>query len=96
MLELIITETAKQNFVDIAEYTIQKWGVEQEEKYTQQLLDRCRWLTENPELGKDRGEIEKGDFSYHEGKHQIFYIYNDKLLTVLAVLHESMDFKNHL
>ena len=96
MLELIITETAKQDLADIAEYTIRKWGIDQEIVYIQQLLDRFVWLTENPHLGTARPEITKVDFSYHEGKHQIFYIYDDTALTVLAVLHQSMGFHRHL
>ena len=96
MLRLNIASRAYQDLIDIGEYTERQWGYEQRAKYLRQLLDRIKWLAENPHLGKPRPEIAAGDFSYREGKHQIFfYFYDDRQITIIGVLHERMDFESH-
>lgn len=96
MLRLIITEEAELDLADIAVYTEEKWGVAQQAKYLQRLEERIFHLGENPSLGKNRDDIKQGYVSYSEGKHVIFYVYDDSNLTVLSVLHERMDFERHL
>ncbi len=96
MLTLKITPQANQDLLDIGEYTEREWGEDQRGKYMKQLFDRINWLVENPHLGKPRPEIEVGDLSYHEGRHHIFYFYDDQRLTVIGVLHERMNFEQHL
>jgi toxin ParE1/3/4 len=96
MLKLRITTQANQDLLDIGEYTEREWGNEQREKYIKQLFDRINWLSRNPQLGKPRPEIKEGDYSFSEGKHLIFYFFDDEKLTVIAILHERMDFVRHL
>ena len=96
MRALKITTQANQDLLDIGEYTEREWGYDQRGKYIKQLFDRINWLSEHPHLGKPRPEIKEGDFSYNEGKHQIFYFCDDQTQTVIVVLHQQMDFARHL
>ena len=96
MRALKITTQANQDLLDIGEYTEREWGYDQRSKYIKQLFDRINWLSEHQQLGTPRPEIKAGDFSYNDGRHQIFYFYDDVTLTVIGVLHKRMDFVRHL
>ncbi len=96
MLNLIIAEDVELDLIDIGNHTESRWGIEQREKYIAGLVDRFYWLIENPNDGKKQNEIKEGYYSYHQGRHEIFYTFDQIELTVLAVLHERMDFKRHL
>ena len=96
MLTLIVTEEAEQNLIGIGEYTELEWGVLQRKEYLRNIVDRLNWLAENPNHGKQRWEIKQGYFSYPEGKHHIFYLFDKKTITIIGVLHERMDFERYL
>lgn len=96
MLKLIITKEAENDLVEIAEYTETQWGIKQQDKYKKELEDRIFYLVENPTHGKKRDEIKSGYLSYSEGKHHIFYFFDEKIITIIGILHERMDFEKHL
>ena len=96
MLKLKLAKEAKKDIKAIGRYTQKQWGEAQRRVYIRSLYDRFEWLIENPGLGKNRSDIHEGYYSYHEGKHQIFYIIDNEILTVIGVLHENMDFQQHL
>ena len=96
MLQVLITEEAERDLLEIAEYTEAHWGVKQRDWYNKRLEQRIFYLAENPTHGKLRDEIKPGYFSYTEGKHAIFYLCDSQNLTVISSLHERMDFARHL
>jgi toxin ParE1/3/4 len=96
MLNIKITDSAKLDLVEIGQYTENRWGGKQRDKYLSDI-DGCLYsLAEEPELGRERSDLRKGCYSYSVGKHVIFYANDFEALYVLAVLHERMDFERHL
>ena len=96
MLKIKITDSARLDLVEIGQYTEDRWGEKQRDKYLEDI-DSCLYsLAEEPELGRDRSELRAGCYSYSVGKHVVFYTYDIEALYVLAVLHERMDFERHL
>jgi toxin ParE1/3/4 len=74
------------------------WGSEQRVRYKTLLNQALNKIAANPELGKPRGEIRSGYYSYHvgnHGRHIIFYTINDEVVLVVRVLHDSMDFETY-
>lgn len=96
MLELEIALDAENDLIEIGAYTESRWGTDQRGRYIMVLVDRFNWLLENPTHGKNRDVIKKGYYSFHQEKHEIFYTFSTTKLTILAVLHERMDYKRHL
>jgi len=92
-----LTNMAKGDLINIARYTLNKWGREQRNHYLS-ILDACfRQLAENPFNGKDCSEILNGYRKFNVGSHVIFYrqIITDRI-EIVRVLHCRMDVDNHL
>jgi toxin ParE1/3/4 len=90
-----ITPIARSDLRNISRYTDKNWGRQQRFKYIKQLKDRFSYLAEKPQMGKKRDEIIGSPYSYHEGRHVIFYRTSAEGIEILRVLHDSMDFPRH-
>ena len=93
-----ITVEASNDLEDIWYYTLEKWSLEQADRYLKSILDEFKYLAEKPEIGVDYGKIRKGYYIAKVKSHFIFFKINLKQsnLTVIRVLHEMMDIENHL
>jgi toxin ParE1/3/4 len=72
-------------------YSYREWGVEQADQYIRALLSRFTWLSENPQLGKQRTEIKPGYYCFPEGMHLIFYKITQDGINIIGVPHQNMD-----
>ncbi len=90
-----ITPIARSDLREISHNTDKQWGRNQRFKYIKQLQDRFVYLAENPQRGKKRDEIVGVPYSYHEGRHVIFYRTTAEGIEILRILHDSMDFPRH-
>ena len=95
MKKATIPPKARDDLKDISRYTDKKWGRQQRYKYIKQLKDRISYLADNPHMGRKRNEIIGFPYSYHEGRHVIFYRTSAEGIEILRVLHDSMDFPRH-
>jgi len=91
-----LTPAAETDLKEIARYTHRKWGHKKRNRYLSALDTRFTWLSEDPQLGKSRNEIKAGYRSYPEGQHVIFYREVKENIEILGILHQKMDFKQHL
>ena len=96
MVKFKLTPAALNDLREIARYTENKWGTDKRNQYLTAIDNRFHWLAENPNFGKRRDEIKTGFYSYPEGRHVIFYRVKNDVIEILGVLHQSMDFKQHL
>jgi toxin ParE1/3/4 len=92
----IISPQAEEDLSDIGVYTEKQWGKRQRKKYIAQLINSIKRLAKNPALGRQRLELPHAPYSYHEGRHVIFYRLAPENIEVIRVLHDSMDFPRHL
>lgn len=91
-----LTPAAEADLKEIARYTQRKWGRNKRNHYLSALDSRFAWLAEDPKFGRSRNEIKAGYCSYPEGQHVIFYREVKENIEILGILHQSMDFKQHL
>jgi len=63
MKNIVITEEAENDLLEIAEYTEQQWGLAQRERYIESLFGCMQWLLANHKLAKPRNEIKNIIFS---------------------------------
>ena len=76
-------------------YTLHQWGKKQRNNYLREL-DKCFIsLAEYPKMGKYRPDIEDGYYCFLQGSHLIFYTLNEHEISIIGILHKSMDIKNY-
>jgi len=95
---LYFSDDAEQDLIEITNYTIEKWGERQADKYNEDIENAYQIIKGNPNtiLSKSRNDILTNLRSLNVGKHAIFYrIINDNSIEILRILHLSMDFKRH-
>ena len=97
MADFILSERAKSDICEIANYTEKRWSEEQAEKYVRMIFVVCRELANKPLVGRSYDEYRPGLKGCLCGKHIIFYReLSGGKIRVIRVLHEMMDFPQHL
>ena len=98
MREFILSEKAKDDLRNIADYTRKTWSEEQAVVYFNKLLDTCAFIArKNGTVGRLYDEIRPGLYGYHIARHIIFYrILSDNTIRIVRILHDQMDFPRHL
>lgn len=82
---------AVRDMREIGRYTRQKWGAAQQQRYRQEIELGLRNLSLNPHLGRLRDDIAPDLRSFRVGVHLALYLIRDDGITVLRVLHPSMN-----
>ncbi len=91
MTRLIFTDEAKQDLLDIQQYTQAKWGNVQAKNYLHELRNTLKRLQEQPLIGIDRSnDLGTGVQSFPYASHMIYYRTQKNNLIVLAILHQTM------
>jgi toxin ParE1/3/4 len=97
MAKYELTNKAVEDLTGIWEYTIEKWSEQQADKYFNLLLDSCRDIANNPELGKNYDGITKDLYGLKTNRHIVFYRKRiNQPIEITRILHERMDLKNRL
>jgi len=76
-------------------YTAEHWGMDQADRYTDNISDACRALA----CGTKRGrpvEVRPGYQKYLTGAHTVYYCDRGDRLEIIRVLHNRMDVNHHL
>ena len=96
MLKYQFTREADEDLDDIWFYGLGTWNVDQADRYYQQLIKMITHLSENPLHGKSEANIIESLRSYPSGSHRIYYMPEGDFITVIRVLHQSMDTERHI
>ncbi|MBC9868540.1 MAG: type II toxin-antitoxin system RelE/ParE family toxin [Opitutae bacterium] len=87
---------AIQDLNEIADFTLDTWGSEQEDIYLELLEKAFIAISKNPTLGRFYDEVYSGLRRHLAGRHIILYRVSDNAVEIVRVLHHSMDFESHL
>lgn len=87
-----LTPAARRDLSSIWNFTEERWGRGQAEKYIRDIQSAVERVADDPHRGRDREELREGYRSYAVGSHTIFYVHRDGLIDVVRVLHQRMDF----
>jgi toxin ParE1/3/4 len=61
------------------------------------LIENCRSLSSNPELGKSYSGVMNELSGFKAGRHIIFYrVIHKEEIEIIRILHEKMDIKNRM
>lgn len=95
MSQVHYSQAAISDIDQIWDYTFERWGVEQAERYTRELRDTCKDLAESRKSGRPVHE-RAGYFRYSIARHVVFFKEQGNGIVVMRILHERMDLVRHL
>ena len=97
MTKYSLTNKAVEDLSDIWNYTFDYWSERQADIYYQMLIENCREIADNPDIGKNYEDIINRLFGLRAGRHIIFYRkVNPNEVEIIRILHEQMDLKNRI
>ena len=96
MLKLSVTPKAESDLVEIWVYTCEEWGVDQADKYLEQLEEGMKQVISHPALGADYSHVLSGYRRVQFEHHAFFYKVIEMEVLVVRVLHEDMDAPSRL
>ena len=86
-----LTSEAASDIKGILDYTLDRWGAEQADKYVLQIEQCLHGLVSGQRSGKRFSDGLPEIQVFRCEHHYIFYAAQDYQLAVLAILHEAMD-----
>jgi toxin ParE1/3/4 len=92
-----VSKLANEDLYQIGKYTEDEWGIEQRNRYLDDIEKRFHELANNPNYptSKNRSEIRKGCFSLLVNEHVIVYRKFNYGVRIVRVLGQSMDIKQY-
>ena len=95
-LPFFISEKAVSDLEEIWLYTLEKWSVEQADRYYNLIFEEINYICININSGKSMDHIRKGYRTSKVKSHLIFYRIANNTIEVIRILHERMDIENRL
>ncbi len=97
MAKYQLSNKTKIDLIEIWDYTVRTWSVNQAEHYYNQIIETCINLSKDPKIGKHYSEVYPDLLGFKTGKHIIFYqIIDTQEIFVFRILHEQMDLDSRL
>lgn len=93
----LLSPAARADLEQIWDYTHDRWGVDQAEKYLRELQHAIERAASNPRIGRGCDEIRPGYRKLAAGSHMLFYrVTIEGVIDVARVLHQRMDVDRHV
>ena len=97
MSRLIFAPAAQADIDSIYDYTAERWGPDQAERYVMQIRDLCLELALEARTGRDAHAVRSGYLKHLCGAHVVFYKRPEPTrLEIVRILHQAMDMDAHL
>ena len=96
MIEIRLSEAAKEYLIDIWISTRSRWSEAETDSCLDDLDRALRMLADNPRKGVDCTHILPGMRRLIVGRHAAFYLIRDNRIRILRVRHQSMGSAAHL
>jgi|SRR3954463_13042358 toxin ParE1/3/4 len=95
-LPFVISKKAVTDLEEIWLYTVEKWSVEQADRYYDLIFDEINFICKNSNAGKSMEHVRKGYRSAKVKSHLIFYRVTNAAIEIIRILHERMDIENRI
>jgi toxin ParE1/3/4 len=100
---IVLGKLAEADLFNVAVRTAENFGAKQADAYVDAILDTIDELSAGePARNKARDEIAPGIRTLHmarpgrRGRHLLVYLVADDVLTIVRILHDSMEVSRHL
>ena len=94
-MTLTFSPAAVADIGAIWDYTAETWGMDQADRYVDDIRSSCVALAGGERAGR-RVDVRDGCLKYPVGRHLIFFRQDGPGIVVIRVLHQSMDVERHL
>ncbi|MDZ4085779.1 MAG: type II toxin-antitoxin system RelE/ParE family toxin [Tabrizicola sp.] len=94
-MKLTFSPSAVADIGAIWDYTAEIWGMDQADRYVDDIRSACLALADGERAGR-RVDVRDGYLKYPVGRHLIFFRQDRPGIVVIRVLHQSMDVERHL
>ena len=94
MKTIAFSPAAETDIGEIWDYTANRWGPDQADRYTDFIRDTCHALANGTRQG--RASVLPGFQKYLCGSHVIYFLDYSNHLDVIRVLHQRQDAESHL
>ncbi len=94
--EYRLSPKARGDMESVWLYSLDEWGKDQADRYTDDLTDAFELLAENPKSGTTTYHIRDGYRRHSVLRHVIYYRETDYGIEVIRVLHNRMLATRHL
>ncbi len=92
-----LSRKAVADLSGIWDYTAERWGIEQAERYAEGIRDTCEALASGQQCGQDARHVRPGYRRQLAGAHVLFFrVLDDGCIDVVRILHQRMDAGRHL
>jgi toxin ParE1/3/4 len=85
-----LSKLARLDLIEIADYTVDRWGVSQAERYLDGFVDCFKRLVKNPQMGRACDQILRGYRRIEQGRHVVIYRVDADGIFICRILHVSM------
>lgn len=97
MSSVLFSPAAQADLLQIRDYTIERWGTAQAERYLLAIRDACRELADGRRQGRSAEAVRPGYKKAAVGSHTVFFRLTDAGdLAVIRILHQRMDVDERL
>lgn len=96
MIPILITPQAQSDLESIYAYTAAEWGLDQADRYQDELFRGFQLIAENPAIGSQYPYAKYDYRVLHVNRHLIFYRDAIDQCLITRVLHEKMNLKAYL
>ena len=86
----------KRDLEAIWDYSAATWGIDRAESYIRQIQTTCELLAGDAHLGRACEEIRPGYRKIRSGSHILFYREAEGDIEIVRILHQSIDFEQHV
>ena len=87
---------ARADLRSLFSYSLATWGEPQAVAYLQRLANAMHELIAYPRLGRARDDLAAGLRALSASHHVIFYLMDDRKITIVRILHVKMDPSKHI
>lgn len=94
-MKLNFSPAAARDIAAIWDYSAETWGMDQADRYVDDIRDACMALANGERAGR-KVDLQDSYLKYPVGRHLVFFRQTPPGITVIRVLHQSMDTERHL
>lgn len=94
--QLVISPAAKTDLKNIFQFGLRRWGKNQSVGYLNNLKNRLWTLTQHPQIGIERPDLQFDIRSIPATSHVIFYRVKTHRIEIIRVLHARQDPYQHI
>ena len=96
MIEVLVRPEAEADIESITDYTIERWGVKQAQRYVQALRADIASLEEFPERFPAHEPTRLGLRRMRSGHHLVFYLVGEQAVEIVRILHQRQDVSDEI